>query len=93
MCCFVRFYSFLFELRDAASVILHPSLSSAWSFFLETGGFQRDWSQASLESTAVTLLTAITEEDKHFSTCELKPLIDLLSSLLTLHVESFIALL
>lgn len=81
MCWFVRFCSFLFELRDAVSVILHPSLSCAWVFFLETGGIQRNWLQASLEFTAVlTLLTAVTEEDKHFSTSEPKPLIDSLSS-------------
>lgn len=68
MCWFVRFFSFLFEVRDAFAVILHSCLSCAWVFFLETGGIQRDWFQASLEFTAVlTLLNTITEEDKHFS--------------------------
>lgn len=57
-----------FERRDAFTVIVHSSLSCAWVFFLETGGTQRDWFQASLEFAAVlTLLTSVTEEDKHFS--------------------------
>lgn len=69
MCWFIRlFFSFLFVVKDAFTVILHSSLSCAWVIFLEAVGTQRDWFQASLEFTAVlTLLTTITEEDKHFS--------------------------
>lgn len=69
MCWFVRFsFSFLFELRDGLVVILHSSPSCAWVFFLEAGGTQRGWFQASLAFTAVlTSLTTFTEEDKHFS--------------------------
>lgn len=61
------FFSFLFELRDGFSVILRPPPHCAWDFFLESGGIQREPFQASLAFTAaLTLLTTIRKEDKHF---------------------------
>lgn len=41
-----------------------------------------------IRTAALTLLTTITEEDKHFSWCEPKPLMDSLPNLSTLHMES-----